>query len=278
MMKPALPLAILLSASTAQGYAFSGDQAFIRDRDLTRYRIAHADLNDDGSDETLIYAEDQGSDGDGLFCGSGGCTLFVLAHDASNYRVVTKTTITWAPIRVLPETSNGWHDLGVHIAGGGILPGYDVRLRYDGASYPTNPSVPPAVRRRGSGGTTVIPPIEDETFHQIHGLIRHLDLSSFRNSTGPRREAGKTSFADYGFTRVEEEANGATLYEPDFGWLMSVRILAREGNRMRVCFSDRGMGMARYRAQSALTVDMSGERWTAKEVEGGFEGCVNDPR
>ena len=42
-------------------------------------------------------------------------------------------------------------------------------------------------------------------------IIERLDLTSFSNSVGPRRIPGKTSFADYGFTTVEEGVDGATL-------------------------------------------------------------------
>jgi hypothetical protein len=44
----------------------------------------------------------------------------------------------------LPTKTNGWHDIGVFVAGGGINPGYVARLRFNGHSYPSNPSVPPA--------------------------------------------------------------------------------------------------------------------------------------
>jgi len=53
-------------------------------------------------------------------------------------------TVAQQPIRVLDTKSNGWHDLGVWVQGGGIQPGYEARLSFDGKEYPSNPTVPPA--------------------------------------------------------------------------------------------------------------------------------------
>ena len=77
--------------------------------------------------------------------------MLVLARDGNTYRVVTRTTITRPPIRVLSTRSNGWHDIAVWVQGGGSQQGYEAELSFDGKSYPANPSVPPA--RRLSGET-----------------------------------------------------------------------------------------------------------------------------
>lgn len=102
---------------------------------LTRYRAAAVDLNGDGASEVLAYTEGP------EHCGSGGCDLYVLARRSHGWRIVTQTSVTRPPIRLLSTRTKGWHDLGVHVAGGGILPGYDVRLRFNGRRYPGNPSL-----------------------------------------------------------------------------------------------------------------------------------------
>jgi hypothetical protein len=106
----------------------------------TRYHRAFVDLNGDGMDEVVVYLQDRG------WCGSGGCTMFILRQQGASFQVVTKTTITQLPIRVLATKSHGWRDLSVGVAGGGIRPGYDAALSFDGKSYPTNPSAAPARR------------------------------------------------------------------------------------------------------------------------------------
>lgn len=143
-------VSLLFMAATAQAPAPPGLAAFIRDMGLVRYDDALTDLNGDGRPEALVYAmatKDGGGQAD--LCGSGGCELYVLLLDASRYRVVSHITVSRPPVAVLADVSHGWHDLSVGVAGGGIVPGYQVRLRFDGKAYPSNPTVPPARRLTG---------------------------------------------------------------------------------------------------------------------------------
>lgn len=108
------------------------------DNASTRYIAAFADLQDNGSEDAIVYFMEDG------WCGSGGCTMLVLAPTASSYRLVTRTTITNTPIRILSTKSHGWHDIAVWVQGGGIQPGYEAKLSFNGNKYPSNPSVLPA--------------------------------------------------------------------------------------------------------------------------------------
>jgi hypothetical protein len=103
----------------------------------TRYAFKHVDLDGDDEEETIVYLTGGG------WCGSGGCTLLVLEAIGSSYSVIGRTTIVHMPIRVLQTRTNGWRDLGVWVAGGG-RPGYEAVLPFDGRTYASNPSVPPA--------------------------------------------------------------------------------------------------------------------------------------
>jgi len=104
----------------------------------TRYSVAFVDLNDDGTPEALVYLSGP------EWCGSGGCSLLILRPDGPFWKVITRTTVTQLPIRVLSTKTNGWHDVTVWVRGGGIQPGYEARLRFNGRKYPGNPSAPPA--------------------------------------------------------------------------------------------------------------------------------------
>jgi hypothetical protein len=106
--------------------------------DTTLYSYAFVDLDGRGSQEVIVYVSGRN------WCGSGGCTTLVLARAGSSYRVVGRIPITWLPIRVLDTRSNGWHDIAVRVRGGGIRPGYESALPFNGRSYPNNPTVPPA--------------------------------------------------------------------------------------------------------------------------------------
>jgi hypothetical protein len=58
---------------------------------------------------------------------------------------------------------HGWHNLGVWVGGGGIQPGYEAELRFDGKKYPGNPSVPPARKTgKNASGTVVISSTQEE--------------------------------------------------------------------------------------------------------------------
>jgi hypothetical protein len=119
------------------------------------YVAAFVDLRDDGAQEAIVYLTDQN------WCGSGGCVTLVLEPTGSAFKVVTKMTVTRLPIRVLKSKSNGWHDLSVLVAGGGIHLGYEAKLSFDGTTYPSNPSVPPAEpMAQTAEGVTVIPASE----------------------------------------------------------------------------------------------------------------------
>jgi hypothetical protein len=104
-------------------------------------------------DQWLVYLTDQN------WCGSGGCPLLTLEPHGTQWREIGYTPISWPPIKRLAAVHHGYHDLGVRVEGGGILPGYEAALPFNGARYAGNPSVPPARPvRRGEHGVTLIGP------------------------------------------------------------------------------------------------------------------------
>ena len=109
----------------------------------TRYVRAWVNLRGEGAQQVIVYVEGQS------WCGSGGCTMLVLAREGGGFRIVGYSTITHPPIRILAHVTNGWHDIGVSVRGGGVIPGYDAGLPFDGEKYPLNPSVPPARKATG---------------------------------------------------------------------------------------------------------------------------------
>ncbi|GAB2678492.1 hypothetical protein GCM10027036_35360 [Flavihumibacter cheonanensis] len=86
------------------------------------------DLNEDGRKE--IFVSHTGP----YYCGSGGCNLLLLSPDG---KLITQFTVSRTPVIVLRERSKGWNDLLIESAGKLHL------LKYDGNSYPSNPSVAP---------------------------------------------------------------------------------------------------------------------------------------
>lgn len=116
---------------------------------ITQFKSAFVDLKDDGRFDALVYISGSG------WCGTGGCRLVILAPNQSTYRVITATTITWPPIRVLKSKTNCWHDIGVWVQGGGIQPGYEAKLKFNGKKYPSNPSLIQRSKGKTAGQTLI---------------------------------------------------------------------------------------------------------------------------
>ena len=115
-----------------------------REKDTTtQYLLAMVNLKDDGAPVVIVYVSGR------TWCGSGGCTMLVLVPKDDSFNVVAKTTVTQLPVRVLTTRSNGWHDIGVWVQGGGIQPGYEAGLSFNGRTYPSNPTVPPVGGSKG---------------------------------------------------------------------------------------------------------------------------------
>jgi hypothetical protein len=112
----------------------------VDDNKQTRYLAAFTDLNGDGKPEAIVYLISP------QWCGSGGCSMFVLEQNGTHWKAITRTTVTQLPIHVLGRRSHGWHSLGVWVQGGGMPRGYEAELQFNGRSYPTNPTVLPARR------------------------------------------------------------------------------------------------------------------------------------
>ena len=115
-----------------------------------RYHARPVDLNGDGRDEVVVHVVSP------MYCGTGGCPTIVFTPQDGGLREVSSISITRPPIVAAEAKSNGWRDLVVHVSGGGIIPGYEARLRFDGRSYPLNPSVPPAEPVKGAVTGTVL--------------------------------------------------------------------------------------------------------------------------
>lgn len=105
----------------------AGDYELLTENDK-RFQFYEVDLNDDGKNE--IFVRFMGP----YFCGTGGCTFLLL----DNYgEIITKFTVTRAPIFIEQEKRNGWSFLLVKDSG------VFKELVYENGTYPSNPSVLP---------------------------------------------------------------------------------------------------------------------------------------
>jgi hypothetical protein len=122
------------------------------------YFAKQVDLNGDRRAETIVHVAGP------MVCGTGGCDTFVLTQEGREFRLVSRISVTRPPIVVASTATHGWRDLIVRVGGGGVIPGYDARLRFDGTTYPGNPTVPPAQPVKGPvSGELAIPVFQSFT-------------------------------------------------------------------------------------------------------------------
>lgn len=103
----------------------------------TGFYVAFARLGPAGERNAVVYLRNGG------WCGTGGCTMLVLAAAGRGWKLVSRTTAVRTPIEALPSRSRGWRNLAVYVAGGGVR-GHMAELRFNGRGYLLNPTVPPA--------------------------------------------------------------------------------------------------------------------------------------
>ncbi len=102
----------------------------------TRYQYNRVDLNEDGRAETLVYLSGPTA------CGTGGCTALILESEGDRYRLVTQLSLVRPPVIVSEDKTWGWRNLILYVSGGGARPSYR-QLRFNGSTYPSNPSIQP---------------------------------------------------------------------------------------------------------------------------------------
>lgn len=101
----------------------------------TRYFYNRVDLNGDKEPEVLVYlfgAEN---------CGTGGCNALVLQKAEDSYKLITFFGPVRNPVIVSQSKTKGWNDLVFFNVGGGIINGYYSVCRFNGTTYPDNPTV-----------------------------------------------------------------------------------------------------------------------------------------
>ena len=105
-----------------------------------RYFSAAINLNVEGYPEIIVHVV-----GDTVCASGGWCDTLVFAPNDTSFRHVATIRSTRPPIRVSPARSHDWRNLIVTVAGDNGRP-RDAELRYDGTSYPSNPTTAPTHR------------------------------------------------------------------------------------------------------------------------------------
>lgn len=106
-------------------------------------------------------------------------------------------------------------------------------------------------------------------------VIDKLDVTSFGNSIGPRRESGKTSFRDYGVVARTVKDNEAHLEEADGNWNFYITILKRTDSGIYICFEDRGAFPSTYHTVGPLLLTRPDSKSLLKaaQTKAAFKNC-----
>jgi hypothetical protein len=158
-------LVVLLCTGAASGSsARKMDQALRSDASLKHFLRSYAHDAVEGDDKSTRFAT---ADLPGTrlklvylsgrsWCGSGGCTLLVLQREGPTFKRVSEISISRPPIVMLGMRHNGLPDIGVWVEGGGIHPGYQAALPFNGRHYADNLTVAPAHKTKARAGQVLI--------------------------------------------------------------------------------------------------------------------------
>ena len=110
-----------------------------------RFVAVAADLNGDGLPEYVVYLIGN------PWCGTGGCTVWILAKQGESFSVIAHTAAVRLPIRMLDQRDNSWRSLVATGRG-------HVEMIFDGSRYPEFAVLPPRPRVKGNRGLVLIEP------------------------------------------------------------------------------------------------------------------------
>ncbi|MCB1636310.1 MAG: hypothetical protein KDI51_17110, partial [Xanthomonadales bacterium] len=99
-----------------------------RPDEISHYRYAQADLNDDEWTDAVVLIQQFG------YCGTGGCTLLLLVGTEDGFEVVDRAPVVREPIALTEEWRSGWRTLVVGRGGGGVPSGLAL-MWFDGSQY-----------------------------------------------------------------------------------------------------------------------------------------------
>ena len=110
-----------------QEYEAADAEAFGQQPDgILHYSYAQADLNGDPWPDAVVMLLPPG------YCGTGGCTLLLLAGTEDGFKVVDRSALVREPIELSDDWRDGWRTLVVGRGGGGVPYGIALTWFADG--------------------------------------------------------------------------------------------------------------------------------------------------
>ncbi|MGL4511409.1 hypothetical protein, partial [Cetobacterium sp.] len=103
--------------------------------DEVYYSYVKIDLNNDSVPEYFVYAYGP------MLSGSGGGSALILNSD---YKEISRFTLVQTPIIINNHRTKNWKDIIMNVSGGGATPNAAI-MKFDGKTYPSNPSLQPTL-------------------------------------------------------------------------------------------------------------------------------------
>ena len=113
-----------------------------------RFIVGWNDLDGDGRNEAIAYLIDSNR------CGSGGCSVFILAQHQKRWDVIDRIGPAQLPVYRLGRGADGWAELGITVSGGGVAQEV-MAVPHSSSGYADNPTVAPS-RPVDPAGTEII--------------------------------------------------------------------------------------------------------------------------
>ena len=87
-------------------------------------------------------------------------------------------------------------------------------------------------------------------------VVEKLDVTSLPSAIRPKKERGKKTFADYGYTAQKVEENEATIEAVNGARRLSIKVLDQRPSGIYVCIAEPGQNGGEAKTQSVVLLKM----------------------
>lgn len=102
----------------------------------SNYTYQRVDLDSDGRRDAIVLFRTPY----GFWCGTHGCTMFVMKAHNEHFSMVSAIQTVRPPVHVSEMETNGWKNIILRVSGRSTK-AKDVAMKFDGKSYPQYPDV-----------------------------------------------------------------------------------------------------------------------------------------
>jgi len=106
-------------------------------------------------------------------------------------------------------------------------------------------------------------------------VLEKLDITSLPSAYRPKKEKGKKTFADYGYTIENRADSNLAIKTPDGAQSLSMRILDDRGTEAYACIAESATNGGDPKVQSVIRLRKKGADalWKARESSKEFASC-----